>query len=138
MQRGFFIVAGAGVVCAACFLLLRSTVADGIMLADVVLAATATTLVLAAISAVFSVLALMNSRQARAETTRLARSIEVAFRARAGGPISIKVGDAVAAAEKRPAVAEGKKPDHAPAEPASTIMALSAGLPAEHQAGRSH
>ena len=141
MQRLFLVVAGAGAVTIGCFLVLKSAVNAGMMPADLVLAATAATLVLAAASAVFSTWALLSSRQARAETARLARSVEAAFRnpARQGGPISINFGDSVAASEERPTAMGVRKPYPTQAEPASAIMALTAGQLAERgSTGRRH
>jgi len=80
MQRGLFVVGGAGVVAFGCFLVLKRAVSTGLMVTDVVMAATAATLVLAALSAVLSTWAVISARQARAETARLARSLEATFR----------------------------------------------------------
>jgi hypothetical protein len=143
MQRFFLVVAGAGAVSVGCFLVLKSAVNAGMMLADLVLAATAATLVLATASVVFSAWAMMSSRQARAESARLARSVEAAFRgsAKVAGPISVNVGDSVTTAEERPtAMGVRRLPYPIQAEPASPIMALAAGQPAQQRgsAGRRH
>jgi hypothetical protein len=80
MQRGLVGIACAAFVSGVCFLALKRVVDAGLLLADVVLMATAATLVLAAAATGFALRALQRSRQSYSEIARLARSVDAAIR----------------------------------------------------------
>jgi cyclic-di-GMP phosphodiesterase TipF (flagellum assembly factor) len=103
MSRGLSVVASAALLCGLCYYFLQGMVGSGRALEEIVLATCAAALTLAAVSAIFSLMALVRANVSNQEIRRLALSVEVALRdfsARSDGD-AVTIGEIDASLSRR-------------------------------------
>ncbi len=103
MPRGLSAVASAALLCGLCYYFLQGMVGSGRALEEIVLATCAAALTLAAVSAAFSLMALVRANASDQESRRLALSVEAALRdfsARSDGD-AVTIGEIEAALSRR-------------------------------------